>query len=51
MKKTLNNSMPSKPISTGGMSEKEIANLVKEGLDSAKEKTYTIEEMDALLRK
>ena len=30
------------------MSEKEIAGLVKEGLDSAKEGTYTIEEMDDL---
>lgn len=44
-------SLPNKPIATGGMSEKEIAGLVQEGLDSAKEGTYTIEEMDDLLRK
>jgi len=44
-------SLPSKPIATGGMTEEEIAELVKEGLDSAKERTYTVEEMDALLRK
>ena len=44
-------SLPDKPIATGNMSEEEIADLVQEGLDSAKEGTYTIEEMDALLRK
>lgn len=42
-------SLPRKPIATGGMTEEEIAELVKEGLDSAKEGTYTLEEMDALL--
>lgn len=44
-------SLPDKPIATGNMTEEEIADLVEEGLDSAKEGTYTIEEMDALLRK
>ncbi len=44
-------SLPNKPIATGGMSEEEIAGLVQKGLDSAKEGTYTIEEMDDLLRK
>ena len=44
-------SLPDKPIATGGMSEEEIAKLVQEGLDSAKERTYTLEEMHALLRK
>ena len=44
-------SLPDKPIATGNMTEEEIADLVQEGLDSAKEGTYTIEEMDALLRK
>ena len=44
-------SLPSKPIATGGMSEKEIAKLVQEGIDSAEEGTYTVEEMDALIRK
>ena len=43
-----NVSLPNKPIATGCMSEKEIAGLVQEGLDSAKEGTYTIEEMDDL---
>lgn len=44
-------SLPNKPIATGDMTEEEIAKLVQEGLDSAKERTYTVEEMDALLRK
>lgn len=44
-------SLPNKPIATGGMTEEEIAELVQEGLESAKERTYTVEEMDALLRK
>lgn len=44
-------SLPNKPIATGGMTEEEIAKLVQEGLESAKERTYTVEEMDALLRK
>lgn len=44
-------SLPNKPIATGSMSEKEIAKLVQDGLDSAKEGTYTIEEMDTLIRK
>lgn len=44
-------SLPSKPIATGGMTEEEIAELVKEGLESAKYGTYTVEEMDELLRK
>ena len=38
-----------KPIATGGMTEEEIAELVQEGFDSAKEGTYTVEEMHALL--
>ena len=49
MKKTIN--VPTEPIATGGMSQEEIAKLVQEGLDSAKEGTYTVEEMDELLRK
>lgn len=44
-------SLPSKPIATGDMTEEEIAELVKQGIDSAKEGVFTIEEMDALLRK
>lgn len=44
-------SLPSKPIATGGMTEEEIAELVQEGIDSAKNRTFTVEEMDALLRK
>lgn len=42
-------SLPSKPIATGGMTEEEIAELVQEGLDSAKEKTYTADEIRKLL--
>lgn len=42
-------SLPNKPIATGGMTEEEIAELVQEGLDSAKEKTYTSEEIRKLL--
>ena len=44
-------SLPSKPIATGGMTEEEIAELVQEGIDSTKNRTFTVEEMDALLRK
>ncbi len=44
-------SLPSKPIATGDMTEEEIAELVKQGIDSAKEGVFTVEEMDALLRK
>lgn len=44
-------SLPSKPIATGDMTEEEIAELVKKGIDSAKEGVFTVEEMDALLRK
>lgn len=44
-------SLPSKPIATGDMTEEEIAKLVKQGIDSAKEGSFTVEEMDALLRK
>ena len=49
MKKTI--IVPTKPIATGGMTEEEIAELVKQGLESAKYGTYTVEEMDELLRK
>ena len=49
MKKTID--VPTEPIATGGMTEEEIAELVKQGLESAKYGTYTVEEMDELLRK
>ena len=39
------------PISTYGMSEEEIAELVQIGLDSAKEGTYTAEEIREMMRK
>ena len=42
-------SLPSKPIATGGMSEEEVAELVQEGLDSAKKGTYTAEEIRKML--
>ena len=42
-------SLPSKPIATGGMTEEEIAELVKQGLESAKEGTYTADEIRKLL--
>ena len=44
-----NVSLPHKPIATGGMTEEEIAELVKEGLESAKEGTYTIDEIRKML--
>lgn len=32
------------------MSEKEIASLIEEGIDSEKEGTYTLEEVDEMLK-
>ena len=42
-------SLPNKPIATGGMTEEEIAELVQEGLESAKEGTYTSDEIRKML--
>ena len=44
-------SLVAKPICTGNMSKEEIMLLIKEGLDSAKEKTYTSEEVTKELEK
>ena len=44
-------SLPDKPIATGGMSEEEIAELVKIGIESSKRKTYTMEEVEEELDK
>lgn len=43
-------SLPNKPIATGNMTEEEIAGLVQEGLDSAKEGTYTAKEIKKMLK-
>lgn len=43
-------SLPTKPIATGNMSEKEISSLIEEGIDSEKEGTYTLEEVDEMLK-
>ena len=40
-----------KPIATGNMSDEEIADLIQEGIESAKEGTYTIEELDEYFSK
>ncbi len=42
-------SLPSKPIATGDMTEEEISELVQEGIDSAKDGTYTSEEIRKML--
>ena len=43
-------SLPAKPIATGNMSEKELEELIVEGLESAKEKSYSLEEVDEMLK-
>ena len=43
-------SLPAKPIATGNMSEKEVKDLIVEGLDSAKEKSYTLDEVDEMYK-
>ena len=42
--------LPAKPIATGDMTEKEIADLIKEGIDSTEEGTLTAEEVHELLK-
>ena len=43
--------IPDKPIATGNMTDEEIAELVQEGVDSCKDGTYTLEEVDEMLKK
>ena len=42
--------LPSKPIATGNMSEKEIKELIQEGIDSCAYGTYTPEEIDEFFK-
>ena len=44
-------SLPAKPIATGNMSEEEIAALIEEGIESEKDGTYTLEEVEEILKK
>ena len=44
-------SLPAKPIATGNMSEEELEKLLIEGLESKKDGTYTLEEVDEMLKK
>ena len=43
--------LPDKPIAIGGMSEEEIAKLLEDGHESAKNGTYTPEEVDEMIKK
>lgn len=39
------------PIATGNMSEEELGALLEEGVESAKNRTYTLEEVDEMIKK
>lgn len=43
--------LPAKPVATSDMSEEEVNKLVQEGIDSCKQRTYTQEEVDEMLKK
>ena len=43
--------LPAKPIAIGNMSADEVEKLVEEGIESAKEGTYTAEEVDEMFEK
>lgn len=48
---SLNVSLPEKPIATGNMSKEEITSLLEKSLESAKQKTYSTDEIHELLMK